>query len=215
MSNLKKIIKLYEQNEDNIDTLCQQFNIPLETALAVISVETNDDDGYENGNLIIRFEAHKFIKYCIDSNRAEAKNHFRYNLSKPWREQQVLYNNTDTFENYHGNQSTEYRAFEFAKDIDEYAAYMSISMGLAQIMGFNYAACGFLDVIHMYDVFKKSTSNQIEGMFEFFNADMRNDLRDGHYMSFAAKYNGKGKAEDYGNRIGVAVTGIRLYLAEK
>jgi hypothetical protein len=42
------------------------------------------------------------------------------------------------FANYHGDHFQEWNVFEFARNLDEEAAMKSISMGLAQIMGFNY-----------------------------------------------------------------------------
>ena len=61
----------------------------------------------------------------------------------------------------HASQSNEYEAFELAKSLNETAAYESISMGLPQIMGFNYLEIGYTSAKEMYNDLSLSEDNQL------------------------------------------------------
>jgi len=201
-----QVKELYKKYEAEFMDLSLAYKVPIPTILAVLQVETNDDDGFDNktGRLIIRFEAHKFIKYCGDSVKHIADSMFRYNAEKPWKEQQFRALNVDTFMSYHGNQSKENDVFNFCIEVDELAAFKSISMGLPQIMGFNYLRLEFTTPMEMYYNFNMGVVNQIEGMFKFMDYPMLHGLRSRNFEAFARGYNGSGQARRYGDMIGVA-----------
>jgi hypothetical protein len=82
--------------------------------------------------------------------------------------------------------------------LDETAALLSISMGLAQIMGFNYSMIGFADVHAMFRAFEASIAHQIAGFFRFVEARrLVEAARSGDLRAFAAGYNGPGQADAY------------------
>ncbi len=209
--NTKRVEKFYTDNEHTIDSLSAQYSIPIQTILAILVIETNDDDGYSpNGKLIIRFEAHKFFKYA--PNKVAVKNHFRWDEKKPWTKQVFRRSDMDTFQRYHGNQAAEYEVFRCAQLIDEIAAYKSISMGLPQIMGFNYKKAGFNSAEEMYRAFWASIEEQLNGMFAFFGTAMKKYLREDRFFEFARLYNGEGKAATYAKKIAEAKISIESWL---
>ena len=55
----------------------------------------------------------------------------------------------------HVNADGEWSVFEFARTFDDDAAKLSISMGLPQIMGFNYRSVGYESVDAMFDAFSR------------------------------------------------------------
>ncbi len=192
----KNIQKFYTDNEDIIYRLSREYNIEISTILAILAVESRDDDGFNpDGSLIIRFEAHKFLKYA--KNKQLVQNYFRFDAKKPWTKQVFRNANMDTFEKYHGNQMKEHTVFRYAKQLDEHAAFMSISMGLPQIMGFNHKKIGFNTAEEMYDTFYESTEAQIQGLFDFCGVAMKKYLREERYFEFARLYNGEGQAAKY------------------
>jgi LysM repeat protein len=93
-----------------------------------------------------------------------------------------------------GLQEDEYTAFESALAIDENAAYESISMGAAQIMGFNATRVGYGSAKDMFDTFSRSTRAQLTGFFEFVNTDraLLRAAKNKDWPTFALLYNGEG-----------------------
>lgn len=59
----------------------------------------------------------------------------------------------DFWKNCHQNQAQENDAFDFAISVDSDKAYEATSMGLGQIMGNNYAKCGYTSAKEMYGDF--------------------------------------------------------------
>ena len=80
---------------------------------------------------------------------------------------------------------------------------MSISMGAAQVMGFNFSTAGFTSVEEMFEQMNGGIKPQLDGMFEFIenNATALSGLRAGNYTQFAGAYNGSGQADAYGSII--------------
>jgi len=207
-----KTKNLYYSNTDKIIELGKHYNINISTILAILQVETNDDDGFKDGKLIIRFEAHKFLKYCDPKIKPIVEGSFRFNKEQPWKDQQFSPADSDIFISYHGSQKLEYMVFNGCKQADTIAAHKAISMGLPQIMGFNHELAGYMSPVDMYMHFSHSTANQLEGMFNFMNGSMLNALRHNDFIKFAAGYNGTGKAERYGDLIEDAAHEINHWL---
>lgn len=96
--------------------------------------------------------------------------------------------------------------FDFARRLSASAAMLSISMGLPQIMGFNYAAIGYDSVSEMFDNFSTDVRFHILGLFDFIRGSgntsrMLQALQTGNYEQFASRYNGPGQAAKYGDWI--------------
>ena len=135
----------------------------------MLAVESNGN-GFVNGRLTIRFEPHIFRRYSSGS---------------------VVGN--------HNGQNGEYSAFETAKAIDRNAAFMSISMGAAQIMGFNHARVGYPSAEAMFNAFADPETGhaaQIRAMFKFIatNPTLLRAAQHKDWATFARYYNGAGYA---------------------
>jgi len=79
-------------------------------------------------------------------------------------------------------------------------------MGAPQIMGFNYATCGYESVHEMFAAFAASERNQIIGFFDFVQGPGNTSrtivaLQQQDFNAFAARYNGPGQAAKYGGLI--------------
>ena len=156
-----------------------KYHIPPAVALAIADVESSGGSGFlKDGRMIIRFEPHIFDNY-------------------PPHKRPVVERT--------GTQG-EWRNYERAAAIDPWAAKMAISMGMFQVMGFNYAAIGYPTVHAMFDALSKSQDAQIAAFFDYC-ATMTGDeyhkgpqikldkaAREGNFLAFARGYNGRGQS---------------------
>ena len=104
----------------------------------------------------------------------------------------------------HASQASEYAAFAQAQTLDKAMAYESISMGAAQIMGFNATNCGYGGAVDMYEDFKKSERAQVGGFFSFVGANrvLLNAAKQKDWATFALHYNGPGyKSNAYDTKL--------------
>jgi hypothetical protein len=82
-----------------------------------------------------------------------------------------------------------------ASNLNYKAAMMATSWGAFQIMGFNYGACGFLDVYAFVTAMHESASRQLEAFVAFIeHSGLADELRERRWSDFARIYNGPGYA---------------------
>ncbi len=172
-----------------------ELNVDANLLAAVILVELSGS-GFVDEKLKIRFENHIFV------SNAGYSDLFSYDTSKRWKGHKWRTNNSSEWQTVHtGSQTTEYAAFNFASTLDEDSAYNSISMGMGQIMGFNYAAASYNSAKEMYDDFSKGHEAQISGMSTFISnynsGKTLKALQDGNIKSFVTQYNGSGQVDTY------------------
>lgn len=176
-------------------------------AVAVLLVESGGVGFGRDGRMIIRFECHKFWSFWGRANRPVFEKHFRFSGQKCWQGHEFCEIPDAPWDGFHGDQSKEWRVFEFARGLHEPAAMMSISMGLPQIMGFNHAEIGYDGVRGMFENFSADVRFQILGLFDFIRgkgttSSMLQALQRHDFDRFASLYNGPGQAAKYGGWIG-------------
>ncbi|MFQ6309497.1 N-acetylmuramidase family protein [Lysobacter capsici] len=92
---------------------------------------------------------------------------------------------------YSGSMAGEWKRLDAASALDRVAALESASWGAFQIMGFNYAACGFDDVDAFVAAHKESADAQLAAFARFISRPKFLDaLRGRNWKGFAAAYNG-------------------------
>jgi uncharacterized protein YraI len=183
--------------------LSDKKQLDVACALAVLCVESSGK-GFEQNNsdrMIIRFENHKFWKFWGKNNAQQYRQHFRYSSGKVWRGHEWRREPSGEWHSFHGHQLNEWQIFEFARQLDEDAAILSISMGAPQIMGFHFERIGYQSKVEMFDAFAGSIQGQINGLFDFFSPKMLQYLKDLDFEDFAGMYNGKGQKKVYGDKI--------------
>jgi hypothetical protein len=161
--------------------------------------------------MIIRFENQIFFDQWGKRNADRFNQHFAFNPNQRWLDHKWRPSPHEAWRpgdlpNFHGNQGREWEVFNFARTLDDAAAKLSISMGAPQIMGFNYAACGYESVHEMFDAFASGERSQIIGFFDFVQGPNVNSrtitaLQAQDFSAFAARYNGPGQAAKYGSLI--------------
>jgi hypothetical protein len=161
-----------------------KYGIPPAVALAIADVESGGSSGFaKDGRMIIRFEPKTF------------DNRYMVKQKKP----------TGMVPADRGGQAKEWAMFDKASAIDPIAAKKSISMGMFQIMGFNYDVCNYPNVDEMFKAFSTSQDAQIQGFFDFCSKitgdayengpqiKLDKAARAGNFLVFARGYNGRGQ----------------------
>ena len=185
-----------------------QLGISPTAAAAVFYVESRGSGFGADGRMTIRFEACTFYDLWGEKNLKEFSNYFQCNApNDKFRPSPI-----SQFIDYHGGHFQEWRAFEFARNLDEEAAMKSISMGLAQIMGFNYDKIGYGSVKEMFENMSNSIKSQLDAFFLALSykdnntgKSCLNSLKVNDYIAFAGCYNAAGQDYSYGSQIKRAV----------
>lgn len=150
--------------------IAKNFGIDGAMFLAFIEVESGGK-GFDaaTGKLIIQFEPAWF------------KRKSPYAPSGLWSLNKV------------DRQEAEWDAFNNAYSINPNAAMESTSIGLPQIMGFNYAQCGYSSVNKMWDDFKKGEYFQVLALARFIkmNGALYSAIKRKDFDAIATIYNGK------------------------
>lgn len=208
----KLLLRIYNSSVGIAGPLAQKLDIDPCIIYAVIAVEAAGRAFSDHG-LIIRFENHVMARQPKVDPRW-FKERFTYSASKPWTGHKFkspggawtrshIWPKTDSV---NGNQAREWQSFNIASEHDYTAAVSSISMGLPQMMGFNYHLIGYSSPEEMFKAFSKSYNAQLLGMFDFIigvepKSKMLDALRIKDFVKFAKSYNGSGKAQEYGSLI--------------
>jgi len=181
----------------------QEFGISTASAAAVLKAESQGSGFGSTGKMIIRFENHVFYDNWGKNHQMEFNDHFQLNSSRRWEGHTFRASTDSEFTAFHGNQNKEWEVLEFARGLDESAALKSISMGAAQIMGFNFSTLDYSSPKEMFDDMSNSMRAQLDGMFKFISRrdECINGLRTNDFVRFAKCYNGTGQAEKYGSVI--------------
>lgn len=95
-------------------------------------------------------------------------------------------------------------------DYDEAAAYEGMSVGKFQIMGFNYATCGFASAKQMFDAFTDSEAHQLRAFGAFL---IKNGLRTAlileDFEQVETTYNGGGLGGAYARKMRAAAVKLK------
>ena len=167
---------------------CDTLRVHAAELWAVLTVETRGCGFLPDRRPLILFERHYFSRLTHHMFDAQAPD-----ISQPKRG------------GYRGG-AQEYVRLERAMELDPNAALRSASWGLAQVMGDNCKAAGYVDVDEMVADFVASENAQLKGMASFIattGADRH--LRAHNWPAFAAAYNGPAYAENsYDERLRAA-----------
>lgn len=158
------------------------FDCESEALMAVVKVETGGKGGFvANGKPTILFEGHIFWKQLknrgIDPNKYASEH------------KTILY--PKWVKSYYKGGIAEYDRLNEAIEINREAALESVSMGMFQLMGFNYLNCGCNDVEDMWFRMCKSEVEQFGLGLEFLRiGGFTPYLKSKDWTAFAKRYNG-------------------------
>lgn len=203
----KAVAEVWNRYGGLLAVLAHELRIDPAAAVAVFVTEAPCGRGFaDDGRMIIRFENHVFFHEWGKRDPDRFSEHFMFDAQKQWQGHRWRPSPDQPWRDFHGDQSAEWKVFQFACSLDDGAAKRSISMGAPQIMGFNYAALGYESVQEMFEAFSASERNQILGFFDFIKGSLANSrpiqaLQQQDFNTFAAFYNGPGQAALYGGLI--------------
>lgn len=166
----------YFQFQDVAD----QLEIETATVQAISKVESNGGGFLADGRPKILFEGHVFWKR-LSINGINPNDHVKGN-------EDILYEKWDKSKYLGGIK--EYDRLEKAKKIHYQAALESASYGAFQIMGFNYALCGFSSVESFVKAMSDEAS-QLKAFATFLKSrGLSKHLKEKNWQGFAREYNG-------------------------
>jgi hypothetical protein len=205
-SRERLVARTWNQQGGLLAPVSRMVDIEPAAAIAVVCVESGGRAFSSDGRMIIRFENHVFLRQWGTENEAKFRLHFRFNPDRRWTGHEFRTKPNGKWHPFHGNQKLEWEVFLFARSLDPMAAMRSISMGAAQIMGFNFAKVGYDSVAGMFESFQSGLRHQLLGFFDFVKGPgstsaMLQALQRKSFAGFATLYNGPGQAAEYGERI--------------
>jgi hypothetical protein len=111
----------------------------------------------------------------------------------------------------YGSSASQYSRFNLAFSLDQRAALMSTSWGAFQILGSNYAVCGFSSLSAFIEAMRDSSAAQLDAFCEFVESNGLDDELSRHdWAGFARGYNGRNyKINQYDVKIAAAYKKFR------
>ncbi|WP_426136112.1 N-acetylmuramidase family protein [Pseudomonas sp. PWP3-1b2] len=155
---------------------------------AFATVESGGRSGFGPAKLpVIAFEGHTFRKYTGNS----------YDKSHPLLSYPYLVKAGPQWRANNRDQATAWRTLADAFKLDPQAALKSASYGMFQIMGFNFAACGYKNVTDFVVAMKLNAGNHLKAFVGFCSKTppLIKAMRNKDYVGMASNYNG----DDYGD----------------
>jgi len=169
---------------DDFTAVATELGCEIEAVQAVVQVESGSLGAFAaDGRPIILFEPHIFSRR---TNR-------RFDVSNPT----VSYPSWDASK-YPRTQDGRWAQLREAYALDPEQAVASASYGLFQIMGFNFAACGFSNAKDFVADMSKSQVRQLAAFAKFVRTNnLADELQRKDWEGFALRYNGSGQVERY------------------
>lgn len=161
------------------------------TLEAISKTESAGFGWFPNGQIKILPEPHKFHQYLPKGKRHKA---LKMGLST------TSYEATKSSGHYGRMKGARprYELLQKWSDYDRDAAFMAISVGRYQIMGFNWKKCGFRSVHDMWHQFLDSEANQLRAFVNFLRkSNLVTALRDNDFELVEERYNGGGQGGAY------------------
>lgn len=188
-----------------LQALAGRLGMDPGVAVAVFATEAGGYALAEEERMVIRFENHIFFNEWGKRHPDKFAQHFRFNPApgQSWKDHQWRPSPDQPWQSFHGDQEREWAVFTFACTLDDDAAKRSISMGIAQIMGFNCRALGYATAGEMFDALSRDLRRQVFSFFDFVRQKPGTveALRRGDFRTFARIYNGPGQMDTYAKLI--------------
>lgn len=167
--------------DSDFENAAEELGVEPAKIRAVDEIESAGSGFLESGEPKILFESHWFSR-LTDGEYDES----HPNISSPQWDRSL----------YEGGQK-EHTRLQKAVDLDRKAALQSASWGRYQIMGFNYAECGYSKLQYFINDMYDSEKEHLGAFVSFMkNQDLAEPLRDGDWATFARRYNGPGYKEN-------------------
>lgn len=169
---------------DSIVQAATQLGVSKAHIRTVCDVESKGSGFLPDGRVKILFERHHFLASL--QKRLPASQVQALMVANP-----DIINSTPG--GYVGNEG-EHARFQRAYAIDAYSAMYATSYGLFQLMGFNYATCGYNDLVSFYRAMQDTETNQLLAFVQFNKVYQHGVLwtamKSADWTGYALHYNG-------------------------
>ena len=174
--------------ENDFQRVADWLGIEVAVVKAIQAVEAGGCGGFvAPGRPVILFEGHIFWHEL----KKQGFNPERYVAGN----ENILYLKWEKGHYYGGMK--EYERLEKAREIHKEAADASTSWGMFQVMGFNYAMCGYGSVEEMVKDMCAGEDKQLEAFARFVKfAKLQSCLEQKDWAGFTRRYNGPGYAQN-------------------
>lgn len=174
---------------------------------AVTRVETGGKGGFlPDGKVRILFERHYLYRRLVARNiDPEPLRAVHPDLCYPYYVRTFPYGG-EAYQWVRVQTVTDW-AVKHGQKADSYrkAAYESCSWGLFQLMGNNFAECGFANVDQFAAAMSESEARQLEVAVAWMKSQgLLTHLRNRDFVAFARGYNGSGNVADYSDKLASA-----------
>jgi hypothetical protein len=160
----------------------QRLKCDVPAIMAVAEVESAGDGFLSDGRVKILFEGHQFYKF---TKGIYATTHPTICYRKWTTQFYTKGKNADI------RGAGELARLEEAMSLNRKAALLSASYGKFQIMGFNFAICGFVSVEDFYAAMQESEGEHLDAFCSYIKGNCLDDeLRNHEWAKFACRYNG-------------------------
>jgi hypothetical protein len=167
--------------EQNIQNAAESLGCDTASIKAVEQIESGGSGFLTDGRLRVLFEGHVFYRY---TKGAFALTHPKLCYPK-WTKVYYCKGDSET------RGICELDRLEEAKTLDKTAAVMSCSIGRYQVMGFNFALCGFKTIEELWAALNISETEHLKAFCSYVKAlGIDDDLRKHDWAGFARRYNG-------------------------
>lgn len=191
---------LTKANVRIVSALAEEASLDTSVVLAMVDKESSGKVTWNiDGQQLpaIRPETHKFYAFLEGDKRAEA---VRQGLAAKKRGAIPI----------PGNYKARYEFFDRMRKIDNRAALMSISMGLGQVMGFNYKQLGFATVDQMWQQANGGLAGQVNLLIRYIKSlpALVRAVNNRDYATIGKLYNGPAfKENKYDTDLSVLTAG--------
>jgi hypothetical protein len=184
-------------NDADYKTAAEFLKCDVAAIKSVAEVESSGNGFLSDGRLKILFEGHQFYKF---TKGAYATTHPTICYKKWTTAFYTKGKNADI------RGAGELARLEEAMKLNRTAALLSASYGKFQIMGFNFAICGFVTVDSFYTTLQKSEGEHLTAFCNYIKGNCLDDeLRNHEWAKFACRYNGpEYKKNKYDEKLNMA-----------
>lgn len=198
----KRVAKAWNRYGIALLAIADALGLEPVMVMAVVSNQADRRGIAPDGRLLIRFEPQIFYEKWGQAHSERFADHFKFDPTQPHQDHHWRTSAGDEWQACHDNQASEWAAFRQARILDETAAKLSLQMGLAEMMGFNYAILGYHSVDGMFKALATNERYQLFALFDFIGGESSDSrrlaaLRDDDFETFAALHYGFGHAARY------------------
>lgn len=180
---------------NDVSEAAAALGVPLAALMAVLAVEARGSGFDGQGRPIILFEPHILARQLAARDQDNLLIAIAAGVAyRRWGARP-----------YPKGQQAQYNRLDRACLIDPEAAFRSVSVGLGQVLGVNYAGCGYVSAREMFAGFQESEASQLEGMLRLIRGwGLVPAMCNQDWPRFARKYNGAGAVPKYSRLLAAA-----------